>query len=79
MCNPILVTILKTAKKMQRNKIQCSHENGTLFSLGILTFTPPSPPPLYVTCIHELKMYVFRRFYLVGKPGPKDVEVNPSC
>ena len=39
----------------------------------------PPPPPLYATCIHELKMYVFRRFYLVGKPGPKDVEVNPSC
>ena len=44
MCNPILVTLLKIAKKMQRHKIQRSHENGTLSSLGILTFTSPPPP-----------------------------------
>ena len=38
----------------------------------------PTTTRFYATCIHELKVYVFCRFYLVGKPGPKKCGSKPQ-
>ena len=38
----------------------------------------PTTTRFYATCIHELKVYVFCRFYLVGKLGPKKCGSKPQ-